>query len=86
MMKRKHGYAPKKIQRLLRQRGITQAQIAKECGVSAMQVSRVVRYQDTGTVSRRIMRAIADKIGVDHRVVFADYFTRPSRRGRRRAA
>ncbi len=77
------GFSPATIQYLLKERGITQAQIARQCGVHPMTVSKVVNRL---TVSDRIMRAIATAIGVDHHIVFADYYTQPPKRGRRKVA
>lgn len=70
------GYSPSKIQSLLHEKGITQKQVADEHGVSPMQVSRVVRFVETGSVSDHLMRAISEKLGVHHRIVFADYYGR----------
>ncbi len=74
-------YTPAKIQYLLKERGITQKQIAEEEGVSEMSISDVINHK---LVSKRLMQAVANRIGLDHRTVFSWYFgqTRPSRPGR----
>jgi len=50
---------------------ITQTAPAGEFGVSEMSISKVIRR---GLVSDRIMRAIAAKIGKNHRKVFPEYY------------
>ena len=64
-------YTPAKIQYLLKERGITQKQIAEEEGVSEMSISDVINHK---LVSHRLMRAVAKRIGADHRTVFSWYF------------
>ena len=75
------AYTPAKIQYLLKERGITQRKIASEEGVSEMSISDVINGK---MVSRRLMRAVAQRIGADYRTVFSWYFgqkrpRRPSR-------
>jgi len=68
---------PLKIQYELKLRGIQQADIARDLGVSSMAVSHVVNRT---IVSDRIMRAVAAAIGRDHREVFPDYYlSKPKR-------
>lgn len=62
---------PRQIQVALRYKNVTQAAIAAELGVTEQSVSRVVHKK---IVSRRIMDAIAAKIGEDIREVFNEYF------------
>lgn len=76
-------YTPAKIQYLLKERGITQKQIAAEEGVSEMSISDVINGK---LVSRRLMRAIAQRIGADHRAVFSWYFGQKRHRRPRRVA
>jgi len=64
---------PLDIQFELRKRGITQASIAKELGVSENHVSAVIRMPHKRQ-SDRVMKAVADKIGTDHRIVFFDQY------------
>jgi|GEM_PF-1492817 len=66
-----NNYTPAKIQCRLKEAGITQAQIARELGVSPMVVSDIVNYRK---ISDRVMRAVARKIGADHRDAFAWYY------------
>lgn len=64
-------YTPARIQYLLKEAGVTQKQIARELGVSEMSVSDVINFR---MVSRRIMRAVARRIGADPRAAFAWYY------------
>lgn len=59
------------IQALLKKRGITQKEIAQKLGVSEMAVSKVINKT---SVSDRIMRAIADGAGKDHRELFPEHY------------
>jgi transcriptional regulator with XRE-family HTH domain len=61
-----------RIQFLLRKRGIDQEQIAKEQGVSDMSVSRVINRKNLK--SDRFMKAIANKLEKNHRVVFPEHY------------
>ncbi len=67
-------YTPAKIQYLLKERGITQKRIAEEEGVSEMSISDVINHK---LVSRRLMVAVAKRIGADYRAVFSWYFDQP---------
>ena len=71
-------YTPARIQYLLKERGITQKRIAQEEGVSEMSISDVIHHK---LVSNRLMRAVARRIGADHRAVFSWYYDqkRPQR-------
>ena len=74
-------YTPARIQCLLKERGITQKQIAQEEGKSEMSVSDVINFR---MVSKPLMNAIARRIDADPKEVFAWYFyqdqpKRPSR-------
>ena len=76
-----HEFTPALIKAQLKKAGITQKQIAREEGRSEMSVSDVINFK---MVSKPLMRAIARRLGVNHRVVFAWYFgqqkrTRPDR-------
>jgi len=62
---------PLDIQYQLKLRGITQASIARELGVSEMHVSAVINKQ---RISDRVMKAVAHKIRRDHRNVFSEYY------------
>lgn len=67
------------IQKKLKENGWTQKAIAEnlEPPVSEMTVSKVIHRI---IVSSRVMRAIADKVGEDHREVFPEYFLQPPKR------
>lgn len=58
---------PLRRQYELKKKGITQKALAEELGVAEMSVSNVLRGK---MVSRRIMKAISEKLGKDIRVVF----------------
>jgi lambda repressor-like predicted transcriptional regulator len=77
------NYTPAKIQYQLKLAGITQAKIAHELGVSPMVVSDIINYRK---ISDRVMRAVARKIGADHRDVFAWYYRSDRQRRSKRAA
>ncbi|HPL62961.1 MAG TPA: helix-turn-helix transcriptional regulator [Syntrophales bacterium] len=68
---------PTQIKTAFKEKGITQRAIADELGVSEMTVSKVVHRI---IVSNRVMRAIAAKLGEDHRRVFPEYYLRPPKR------
>jgi transcriptional regulator with XRE-family HTH domain len=68
---------PLKRQYALKKRGITQTKIARDLGVSNMSVSDVIHGR---LVSDRIMRAVAEAIGEDVRIVFSEYYLKPPRR------
>lgn len=65
---------PRQIQIELRERNITQHQIAKELGVTDGTLSQTIRRR---SVSRRIMQTIAEKIDRDIKEVFPEYFDLP---------
>ena len=62
---------PADRQAALKKRGITQAQIAQELGVSEMVVSKEINDWPT---SERVRVAIADALGRDKREVFPKYY------------
>ena len=68
---------PGRIQGKLKDRGITQKAIAGELGVSEINISRVIHRK---TVSDRIMRAVAEKIGKEPWDVFPEYYLQAPKR------
>ncbi len=68
---------PADIKSALEKKKVTQKDIAKELGVSAMAVSRIIHRFG---VSNRIMRAVAKAIGRDHRLVFSEYYQQKPKR------
>lgn len=68
---------PNKIQYELKERGITQKQIAEQIGVSEMAVSKVINKL---IVSDRVMRAVCEKLDKDCRIVFHEYYQAPAKR------
>ena len=68
---------PLEIQYQLKLRKITQRSIAEKLGVSEMSVSDTI---NKNIVSDRIMRAVAEAIGDNYQVVFAEYYLRPAKR------
>lgn len=66
-----------KIQYELKKRGIAQKQIAADNNVSPMAVSKVI---NRSLISNRLMRAISELLGEDHRLVFPEYYLRPALR------
>ncbi|WP_028322702.1 helix-turn-helix domain-containing protein [Desulfatiglans anilini] len=68
---------PLKIKYELAKRGISQRSLAKKLEVSETMVSEVIRGF---RVSDRVMRAIADAIEQDHRIVFPSYYINGKRR------
>lgn len=68
---------PADIQCALKKKGITQKAIAQKIGVVEMSVSKVVNKQ---IVADRIMRAIAEEIGMDRLQVFPEYYGNPAKR------
>jgi transcriptional regulator with XRE-family HTH domain len=70
-------YTPALIQKMLRERGITQKRIAAELGKSPMAVSDVINFK---SVSQEIMRDVARRLDADPRQVFAWYYSMPPRR------
>jgi len=65
---------PMQRKEALREAGITQKTIAEELGVTSTSVSLVINGR---FVSRRIMSAIAEKIGKPREEVFQKYFHDP---------
>ena len=63
-----------KIQYELKKRGIDQKQIAADNDVSPMAVSKVI---NKSMVSDRLMKAVSELIGEDHRLVIGEYYLRP---------
>lgn len=61
----------------LKKKNITQHKIATDLGVSDISVSDVINGL---RVSDRIMRGIAEAIGKDARLVFAEYYLRAPKR------
>jgi len=74
---------PYDIQAMLKRKGITQKELARQIGVSEMVVSKVIRFH---LVSERVFQGVADAIGMDRRQVFAWYYSpdNKKRRVRRR--
>jgi len=62
---------PKQRKIALREAGFTQAEIAEELGVTSATLSLVINERFT---SRRVMDAIAGKIGKSTQDVFPKYF------------
>lgn len=73
---------PLQRQFALKEKGITQCQIARKLGVHEMSVSDVIRGV---RVSDRIMRGIAAAIGRDHRAVFPEYYFQAPKRSTSKA-
>lgn len=65
------------IQAELKKRGITQKSIADELEVTEFHISEVINKK---RVSDRVMRAISEKIGRDHRELFSEYYFGKKRR------
>lgn len=65
------SFTPAMIQYQLKERGITQKQIAIEEGKSEMSVSDVINFR---MVSKDLMSAVAHRINADPEDVFAWYF------------
>jgi transcriptional regulator with XRE-family HTH domain len=65
---------PIDIQYELRKKKILQQEIAKEAGVSAMSVSKVINGK---LISTRLMELISEKLGKEPRDVFAAYPAEP---------
>lgn len=70
---------PADIQAELKKREIYQKSIADELGVTDFHVSEVINKH---RISDRVMKAIASKIGRDHREVFPEYYFGKNRRKR----
>ncbi len=65
------------IQAELKKHGLTQKMIADELGLKPMSVSVVIARR---SVSARVMKHIAKRIGKDPREVWPEYFLRPPKR------
>jgi len=74
---------PLQRQFTLRDKGSSQAQVARDLGVSPISVSDVINGH---RVSDRIMRGIAAAIGQDVRRVFPQYYLRPPKRSTSKAS
>ena len=72
---------PADIQAELKKKGVTQASIAQDLGVSPLHVSAVI-HDPEKRQSDRVMRAVAKTIGRDHREVFPEYYLNSKRRQR----
>lgn len=68
---------PADIQCALKKKGVTQQAIAQRVGVSGVAVCDVIHKM---RVSDRIMRAVAEMMGEDVRLVFPEYYLRPPKR------
>ena len=68
---------PLERQFALKKKGITQKAIAEKIGVGQMVVSDVITGQ---RISNKVMRAVAEAIREDHRLVFPEYYLRPPKR------
>lgn len=64
---------PIEIKIALMHAGVTQAEIARQCGVTPTQVHRVIFK---GTVSDHVRRAIAKTIGKDVKTIWPEYYSR----------
>ena len=65
---------PNQRQFALKEKNLTQRAIAQKIGVSEVAVSDVVKGR---RISDRIMRAVAEAISDDVRLVFPEYYLRP---------
>jgi hypothetical protein len=70
---------PARIKCELDERKITQRAIAKELGRSAFHIHAVIYRM---RISDPVMKAIAAKIGEDHRRVFPEYYLRSKKKKR----
>ena len=61
----------------LKKRGLTQKAIADELRIKPISVSAVIRKR---SISSRVMRYVAKRIGRDPREVFPEYFLQPPKR------
>ncbi|KPA12994.1 Bacterial regulatory protein, LacI domain protein [Candidatus Magnetomorum sp. HK-1] len=55
----------------LKQKGVSQKDIAIRCNVSATTISKVINHS---MISHRVMKVIANAIGKDHKTVFSEYY------------
>jgi transcriptional regulator with XRE-family HTH domain len=67
---------PLEIQFALRKKGITQKALAKELGISEMTISDVILKK---RISNKVMRAVAQKIDRDYRIVFSEYYLKTTK-------
>lgn len=72
---------PADIQAELKKKGVTQASIAYDLGVSQYHVSGVI-HDPEKRPSDRVMKAVSKIIGRDHREVFPEYYFNLKRRKR----
>lgn len=72
---------PKEIRRLMFEKDVTQAEIAREKGCSGGAIYKVIQGE---SVSDDIRRRIADKVGVDIKRIWPDpyFYGGPRKRGR----
>jgi len=70
---------PADIQAALKKRGITQKAIADELGVCPWHISGVIHFPEARP-SDRVFKAIARKIGRDHREVFPAHYLKKSKK------
>jgi lambda repressor-like predicted transcriptional regulator len=66
--------SPLEIQFALKKRGSSQREIATMLGIHPVSVSKTIWRKN---ISDRVMRAIAQAIGEDHRLVWPEYYLRP---------
>ncbi len=67
---------PADIQTALKEKGLTQAAIARQMGVSEMTVSRIVRGTES---SRRVAQAISEAIGIPMDTLWPERYSHPKR-------
>ena len=72
---------PADIQAELKKKGVTQASIARDLGVSTFHVSAVI-HDPEKRQSDLVMKTVAKAIGWDHREVFPEYYFNVKRRQR----
>ncbi len=72
---------PYDIQAMLKRKGITQKELARQIGVSEMVVSKAIHFS---LVSERVFQGIADALGMDRRQVFGWYYSPDNRKRRPR--
>jgi len=70
---------PADIQAELKKRGVTQNALAQKLGVSPVHISQVLNDPEKRP-SDKVMKAIAETIGRDHREVFPEYYFNVKRR------
>jgi lambda repressor-like predicted transcriptional regulator len=68
---------PADIKAALEKRGVSQADLAHDLGVSQPTISRIIRGE---TVSDRLMKGIAEAIGEHPAKVFPGYYLKPPKR------